>query len=369
MAKTVGIVNLHSDITFKGLTERRPVASVNFLGRYGIIDVVLSNMSNSNLNTVGILIQDNPRSLFKHLGTGNEWNFNQKKGGISLLYNEKYANSPKYNHDINNLVENIAFIKDSAPDYVVVAPAHIITTMNYQTIVDQHIASGSEVTIVYQHINNADEAFIGSNYLKLDGNKVNEIKVNKGNKNERDISLETYVFNTSVLMDIIDYAKHLSSFFNLKDTLAYLADERTINACEYKGFVRCIDSMEHYLEYSLEMTDLEISTQVFKSNWPIYTRTNDTPPTKYKKHARITKSMVANGAIIDGKVENSIIARDVVIGTGAVVKNSIIFSGSTIADGVVLENVIIDKHVTVEKVTELTGTKTAPLYVKEGDII
>jgi len=241
--------------------------------------------------------------------------------------------------------------------------------MHYEAIVEKHIASGAEVTIVYQNIENADEAFIGSDYLKLEGTQVNEIKVNKGNKKQRAISLETYVFNTSVLMDIIDYAKHLSSFFNLRDTLAYLADERTINAAEYQGYVRCIDSMEHYLEYSLEMLDLDVSTQVFKSNWPIYTRTNDTPPTKYKKHARVSKSMVANGAIIDGKVENSIIARDVVIGTGAVVKNSIIFSGSTIADGVVLENVIIDKHVTVEKVTELTGTKNAPLYVKEGDII
>lgn len=225
MAKTVGIVNLHSDITFKGLTERRPVASVSFLGRYGIIDFVLSNMSNSNLNTVGILIQNNPRSLFKHLGTGNEWNFNQKKGGVSLLYNEKYANNPKYNHDINNLVENIAFIKEANPDYVVVAPAHIITTMNYNEVIDHHIASGSEVTIVYQNIENADEAFIGSDYLKLEGTQVNEIKVNKGNKKQRAISLETYVFNTSVLMDIIDYAKHLSSFFGLRDTLAYLADE------------------------------------------------------------------------------------------------------------------------------------------------
>ena len=175
MAKTVGIVNLHSDITFKGLTERRPVASVSYLGRYGIIDFVLSNMSNSNINTVGVLIQNNPRSLFKHLGTGNEWNFNQKKGGISLLYNEKYANNPKYNHDINNLVENIAYIKDANPDYVVVAPAHMITTMNYNEVIDHHIASGSEVTIVYQNIENADEAFIGSDYLKLEGSQVNEI--------------------------------------------------------------------------------------------------------------------------------------------------------------------------------------------------
>lgn len=369
MAKTIGLVNLHSEVSFKGLTERRPVASVSYLGRYGIIDVVLSNMSNSDLDAVGILIQNNPRSLFKHLGTGNEWNFNLKKGGISVLYNEKYANNLKYNHDINNLVENIAFIKDNAPDYVVIAPAHIITTMDYNDVIDYHVQSGAEITVVYQHIDNADEAFIGSDYLRLEGGKVEEFKVNKGNKKERDISLETYVINTSVLLELVDYATHLSSFYNLRDTLAYLADERTINAYEYKGYARCLDSIEHYLEYSLELLDLNVSTQVFKSNWPIYTRTNDTPPTKYKKHARVKKSFVANGAIIDGRVENSIIGREVEIGKGAVVKNCIIFSNSKIAEGAYLENVIVDKKVSVEKVTELTGTKASPLYIKEGDIV
>lgn len=79
MAKTLGLVNLHSTVTYGGLTERRPVASVSYLGRYAIIDIVLSNMSNSGIDSVGILIQNNPRSLFKHIGHGNGWNFNTKK--------------------------------------------------------------------------------------------------------------------------------------------------------------------------------------------------------------------------------------------------------------------------------------------------
>ena len=78
MAKVIGLVNLHSDIEFTGLTERRPVASVSFLGRYGIIDFVLSNMSNSKIDAIGVMIQKKPRSLFKHLGNGNSWNFNKK---------------------------------------------------------------------------------------------------------------------------------------------------------------------------------------------------------------------------------------------------------------------------------------------------
>lgn len=160
MAKVVGLVNLHSDVSYEGLTERRPVASVSFLGRYGIIDFVLSNMSNSNVDTVGVLIKEKPRSLFKHLGNGNSWNFNSKSGGVSLLYNEKCANNALYNHDVNNLIENIAFLQKAKADYVVIAPAHIITTMNYAEVVEAHAKSGAEITVVYQRINNAKLLYI-----------------------------------------------------------------------------------------------------------------------------------------------------------------------------------------------------------------
>lgn len=368
MAKVVGLVNLHSDVSYKGLTERRPVASVSFLGRYGIIDFVLSNMSNSNVDTVGVLIKEKPRSLFKHLGNGNSWNFNSKSGGVSLLYNEKYANSPMYNHDINNLVENIAFLEKAKADYIVIAPAHIITTMNYAEVIDAHARSGAEITMVYQRINNANESFVGSDYLRLKGKQVTEIKKNKGNRKERNISLETYVINAKVLLKLIDYAKKISSFFDLKDTLAYLCDERKIKAYEYKGFARCIDSYDAYYKVSMEFLDMDVSTQVFKSTWPIFTNTNDTPPTKYLKNAQVKKSFVANGAIIDGEVEGSILSRNVIIGKNAVVKNCIILNGSKVSPGAHLENVIIDKDARIEKKTELIGD-AEPLYVKEGDVV
>lgn len=369
MSKTVGLINLHSNITFKGLTDNRPVASVSYLGRYAIIDVVLSNMSNSNLDSVGILIQNHPRSLIKHMGSGNEWNFNLKKGDVSLLYNEKYAMNRKYNSDINNIVENIAFLRDNNPDYVVIAPAHIITTMNYDELVEEHIKSGAQISMVYQHVEDADTAWIGSDYVTIKDDQVDGIFTNKGDSKKKDISLETYVFNASALKELIEYAQHISAFYSVKDALANLVDERAIHAIEYKGYCRCLDSMEHYLEYSLELLDLNVSTQVFKSNWPIFTRTNDTPPTKYKEHARVKSSFVANGALIDGRVENSIIGRNVVIGKGAVVKNSIVFTGSVIAEGAYLDGCIIDKRVKVEHVKELVGTKANPLYVKEGDIV
>ena len=369
MAKVIGLVNLHSDIDFKGLTERRPVASVSFLGRYGVIDFVLSNLSNSNIDNVGVLIKEKPRSLFKHMGLGNSWNFNSKSGGISLLYNERYANNPHYNHDINNMIENIAFLQKSKADYVVIAPEHIITTMNYQDVIEEHEKTGAEITMVYQHIKNADQAFIGEHCLDIKSKRVVEVKENKGNRKERNISLDTYVINLKTLIKLLNKAQNISAFFNLSDTLAYLCDEREIMAYEYKGYARCLNSIEAYHKYSLEFLDLDICSQGFKSNWPIYTNTNDTPPSKYKKNAQVKKAVLANGTIVGGTVEESIIGRNVEIGKGAIVKNCILLSGCKVSAGSHLENVILDKEARVEKHKELIGDKDSPLYVKEGDVV
>lgn len=369
MANVVGLINLHTDISLKGLTERRPVASVSFLGRYGIIDFVLSNFSNSNIDKVGILVKEKPRSLLKHIGSGNTWNFNSKKGGISLLYDEKYANSTMYNHDINNMLENIAFLEKSTADYVVISPAHIITTMDFSDVVEAHEKSGCDVTVVYKKIKNENETFIGSDFLKIKDKQVVDFELNKGNRKDRSISLETYVINRKALIKMLNKAQKVSVFYDLRDTLNYLKDEMKINAYEYKGFAMCIDSYAAYFKTSLEFLDIDVSTQAFKSNWPIFTNTNDTPPSKYLKDAEVKSSYIANGVFIDGAVENSILGRNVKIGKGAVVKNSILFSGSSVEAGAHLENVIMDKDSKVKHVKELLGDPTDPLYVKEGDIV
>ena len=369
MVKAIGLVNLHSDVDFVGLTERRPVASVSFLGRYALIDFVLSNMSNSTIDAVGVLIQKKPRSLFKHLAGGNSWNFNSKAGGVSFLYNERYANNPNYNHDINNLIENIAFIEANSADYVVIAPAHIITTMDYSDVIESHEKAGAEITMVYQKVYDANEAYIGCDCLTIKDKVVTKVERNKGSRKDRSISLETYVINTKSLLKIMKQAQKISSFFSLRDVLAYLCDEKQINAFEYKGYARCMDSLEHYYQYSLEFLDLDVSSAVFKSNWPIYTITNDTPPAKYLTGSKVSKSIVANGAMINGAVENSIIGRDVVIGSGAVVKNCILMSGAIVNAGANLENVIMDKTSKVQRQMELKGDSYTPLYIKEGDVV
>ena len=228
------------------------------------------------------------------------------------------------------MIENIAFLEVNSADYVVIAPAHIITTMDYSDVIECHEKAGADITMVYKKVHDANEAYIGCDCLTIKDKVVTKVERNKGSRKDRSISLETYVINTKTLLKVMKQAVKISSFFSLRDVLAYLCDEKQINAYEYKGYARCMDSLEHYYQYSLEFLDLDISSAVFKSNWPIYTITNDTPPAKYLTGSNVKKSIVANGAMINGTVENSIIGRNVVIGSGAVVKNCILMSGAVV---------------------------------------
>ena len=369
MAKVIGLVNLHGNVNYSGLTNKRPAASVSFLGRYAIVDFVLSNFSNSGIDNVGVLVQDKPRSIIKHLGGGTSWNLNQKRGGLSTLYNEKYANNASYNTDINNLEENLGFIYNAKADYVVVAPAHVVNTINYADVVDAHEKSGADVTLVYSKIKNADTAFIDGDVVKVEDGKVTSVSINKGTAKNKEVSLNTYVFKTDALLKMVKDAAKESAFYTLKDMVDLAIADGKVNAYQYKGYLSNVDSLVAYYKTSLELINMEYNSMVFKSNWPIFTNTNDTPPTKYLKNSSVKKAFVANGAIIDGTVENSIIGREVKIEKGAVVKNCIILSDAKIGAGAKLENVIVDKHAQIIKKKELKGEEDAPLFVYEGDII
>ncbi|MFV0396375.1 MAG: sugar phosphate nucleotidyltransferase, partial [Coprobacillaceae bacterium] len=253
MKKVIGLVNLHSDIQFQNLTENRPVASVNFLGRYGLIDFALSNLSNSGIDAVGVLIKEKPRSLFKHIGDGHSWNFNSKTGGVSLLYDEKYSRDVKYNHDVHNLIENIAFLEKTNSDIVVIAPAHIITTLDYSEIIEIHRRNNADITMVYQHIINADTSYLGNQVLQIKDDIVEAIDTNKGVKNECDISLETYIINTRILLKLLIQAKRTSAFFSIKDTLAHVLDERKVYAYHHTSYARSFESLKSYYKNSLEL--------------------------------------------------------------------------------------------------------------------
>jgi glucose-1-phosphate adenylyltransferase len=155
MAKIIGILDLHGSQKCGLLNLTRGVASTSFLGRYAFMDFSLSNFSNSSIDEQALLVKDHLRSIVQHVGYGHYWNENTKIGGLSLLYDEPYANSIGYNHDINNLIENSWFLKSAVGDVVVIAPAHILYRLDFRPIIADHVKNNHRITVVYHKISDA----------------------------------------------------------------------------------------------------------------------------------------------------------------------------------------------------------------------
>lgn len=368
MKHVIGLINLHNSIDLGPLTKRRSIASTSFLSRYAFIDFQLSNFANSGISQVGILIREKPRSLFKHLGLGKEWSMNSKKGGITLLYNEQFANQPAYNHDINNLFENEYLLENPKLTEVVIAPAHILSSIDFRPIVEAHRKSGAAVTMVTSEVCNANETFIGSDFVEIniDG-RITHLGVNLGDKSRRYMSLGIYVISRDALFELMVKARHTSAFFSLRDIVAHQLAFINVTNYTIKEYVRCVDSLSHYQQYSLELLDPIKAAQLLKPDWPIYTRTFDTPPTYYGPTAKVSGSFIANGAQIHGTVINSVIGRDVYVADGAVVENSVLMSRAQINHSTYLNHVILDKESIVENVNRIEGTVEQPVVVNQGE--
>lgn len=365
MSKVLGIVNLYDSPSLGGLTKNRTLGSTSFLGRYALMDFALSNFTNSHIDEINVLVKDNFRSVAKHVGTLKAWVNNTKIGRQNLLINEKGIKDPKYNSDLNALRENDWIFYDSDFDYVVIAPAHILSSIDFNEVIDFHKKHEAEVTIVYKEIDNADKSFLTSNIVTLDGDKIVGYEQNKGKVAKANVSLRTYILSAESFVKWLrhrDY-RDATSLRMLIETIIE-ENEETIMGYKYEGYARCVDSLEHFVEYSFEFFDVGIADLVFKQDWPIYTCTRNTQPAIYGPKSSVKNCFVANGAKVNGKIENSIISRYVEIEEGASVKNSIILTKGLIKKGAKVENAVVDKYAVIEN--DVIGTKDEHIYVPQG---
>lgn len=370
MAKVIGFLNLHDDQQLGQLTTWRSIASTGFLGRYAFMDFPLSNFSNSGIDEIGILVKQNIRSLVRHLGFGHSWIDNTKIGTVSLMYDEPYANSTAYNHDINNWIENRWVLDNSTADVVVVCPAHILCRIDFRPIIERHLERDSRITMIYTRVEDAKTKYIGNDFLTIDANDhVRAIKRNKGEDREGLLSLQAYIFDREMFESLIQYGSHTSSFFALRDALVFICRDIVIDSYEFKGYMRSFDSLSSYLRYSLELLEPGVRGQLFDKSWPIFTKTYDTPPAIYGPESRVINSFIANGSLIEGEVINSVIGRDVHISKGSKVHNSVILTDTSVEPGIVIDKAVVDKSVRIIHTKKLGGTFENPLYIKRGDIV
>lgn len=372
MARAFGIINSSANyVHVEGLQTYRPIGAFSFAGRYRVVDFPISNMSNSDIDRILVYVRENPRSLTEHIRSAGSYNINSKRGHIQVLFAEANSASDIYNTDIAAFMESLSIIERLQFPYVVIAPSYMVYAQNYQTLLQQHIDSGADISLLYQRVTDAkDNTYLDCDYLNLNRQKgVESIERNRGTAKERNIFMDTYVMKRELFIDLVREAMKVSSVYTLSMIVNKQCQDLDVRAIPHRGYFSPINSFKTYYDANMELLDIERANELFDSNWPIYTVTSDSCPTHYFDGASVRNSMVSNGCIVKGTIENSIIGRGVRIEEGAVVKNSIIQAHSVIGKGIHLDYQVIDKWAEIKHVDEIIGTPEKPGYVKREDVI
>jgi glucose-1-phosphate adenylyltransferase len=317
------------------LIGHRSLAALPFAGRYRMIDFVLSNMVNSGINSVAIFPKMQYRSLMDHLGSGKNWDLNRKRDGLFFFPSPIIDSSDDNGVGcFHHFAANIEFFNRSIQEYSLITNCHTVFNMNFIPLLDFHIDSGCDITEV----------------VKQDGT-----------------SMEMYLVKTSMLIHLIE-KRNETGYTCMKDVVQDIHHSFTVCQYKYHGFTVIVDSIESYYSSSMRLLESEVWKTLFAKEQPILTKVKDEPPTRYMKGSSVQNSMVANGCLISGKIENSIISREVNIGKNSTVENCIIMQKSDIGENCYLDSVIIDKDVKIKPGTILTGTAQAPFVIRKGTV-
>lgn len=372
MKSVLGLINLHENEEFlKELTRHRLLAVVPFAGRYRLIDFVLSNMVNSGIQNVGILVPNKYRSLMDHLRSGKEWDLARKRDGLFIL-------PPAHAHytaglskgDLEHFYNHLDYVKRSTQEYVLIAGSQMLCNMSFRQAVEFHIEKGADITVVYKPAASCSADYPRPTAIRCEGDRVTDMEVNPGSATPfTDISMEIYIMSKSRFINLVEGCISRGEFDFVKD--AIIKNIGRMNICGYahKQFVAKINSIQAYYRHSMELLKPDIWRQLFAKTGPIYTKVKDEAPANYRETAQVNNSLIANGCIIEGRVENSVIFRGVHVHKGAYIKDSVIMQKCNIGPNTKLENVICDKDVHIAEGRSLKGEKNYLLVIEKGMVI
>ena len=343
------------------------MASIPFASRYRMIDFVLSSMANCGIDNISIIVRKNYHSLMDHLGAGREWDLTRKNGGLSIIPPFAEKTVKMYTGRVEALASILPLLKDEKEKYVVMCDTNIAVNFDFNALIDAHIASGADVTIAYKE-EPIPEGLRSPNYdkdlyytLSMEENRVKKIYINSEAEGPQNLSMNIYVLERKLLIDLINTAYVRGFAYFERDILAQQIDKLNIQGYKFDGYTARISGMKSYFDENMKLLNEENLDGLF-SGHQIYTKIRDDNPTRYISGAKVKNIMAADGCVIEGEVENSVLFRGVKIGKGAKVKNCVLMQDTVVEEGANLEYVITDKDVTITAGTELKGTDSFQVY-------
>ncbi|EET58256.1 glucose-1-phosphate adenylyltransferase, GlgD subunit [Marvinbryantia formatexigens DSM 14469] len=366
--RALGIIFPNSyDALVPELVNVRLMASIPFASRYRMIDFVLSSMSNCDIDNISIMVNNNYHSLMDHLGSGREWDLVRKNGGLHIFPPFAEKQSKPFVGRVGALASILDFLREQKEKYVVMSDAHIAVNFDFNAMIDAHIASGADVTVAYneqelpEYIQKSNDK--GYYYtFSIDNGRVTKMYINPRETGIQNFGMNIYVIDRQLLIDLVNTAFVRGQEFFERDILAPQLARLNVQAYKYEGYLARISGMKSYFDENMKLLD-DYNLDGLFSRAPIYTKIRDDNPSRYINGAKATNVMVADGCIIEGEIENSILFRGVKVAKGAKVKNCILMQDTVIEAGADIEYLITDKNVTITAGKEMKGTDTFPFYI------
>ena len=353
----------------KELTRYRSTAAMPMLGRYRLIDFNLSVMIHSGMKNVGIFMQKNYHSLMDHLGSGREWNLHGKRSGMPIL--PPFMNGDRvgvYEGLLDALHSNLNFLRRSTERFIAVTDSNVLYQVNFNEILDEHLEKRNDITLLYSKKSSLRRNGSGR-YLDLNGfGAVTKMEFDPTIPHFENTYIGAFLVRRELLIDLLDRSVAAGQHHFSRGMLASMVANNThrVGSFECPGNIWSIDSVPAYFKANMDFLSDSVRRQVFRDDQPIWTKLRDEMPARYLGEAKVNNALIADGCVIEGNVENSILFRGVHVRPGATVKNSIIMQDAVIHRGAELENCILDKQTTIREKVRLIAPYAYPIVVAKN---
>ena len=347
------------------LTEKVAKPAVAFGGKYRIIDFPLSNCINSGIDTVGVLTQYQPLRLNTHIGIGIPWDLDRNEGGVTVLppY-EKSTSSEWYTGTANAIYQNLAYMEQYNPDYVLILSGDHIYKMDYEVMLDFHKANKADITIACMPVPIEEASRFGI-MVTDESNRITEFEEKPEHPSSNLASMGIYIFSWPVLKEALIALKDQNGCDFGKHILPYCKEKgQRLFAYEYNGYWKDVGTLGSYWEANMELIDIIPEFNLYEEFWRIYTKGDVIPPQYISEDSVVDKCIIGEGTEIYGEVHNSVIGPNVVIGKGSVIRDSIIMKNTSVGENVVMDKAIVAEDVVVGNNVVIGCGEEAPNVLK-----
>ena len=358
------ILAYHSDRNLGELTKPRNTCSLSFGGSYRLIDFMLSSLVNAGVTDVGLIVHESYQSLLDHVGSGKDWELSRKHGGLRILppFSAAERTQGEYRGTMEALHGVSSYLQNIRQEYVLLTWGNLAVNLPVEDIFQQHVASGSDITIV------CSEKHWGlptqCQYVKADETgRVVDLSVKPAREPDMLESLEVYVISRELLLNLVEDCAAHDLYSMSRGVLLRRVHTLKLQTYVYSGYVGRFHSVQDYFDHSMNLLKPEVRSDLFNTDSPIRTKDYSNSSTYYGPDSKSVNSLIADGCVIEGEVENSILSRGVVVKQGAKVSNCVLMNGTVVGKNAILSHAIADKNVQIGDRRILMGQDTYPITI------